>query len=46
MKEELLKLIIKKQYTKVKNIIKEMNVQDVAEILSDLPVETVAPILD
>ena len=44
MKEELLKLIIKKQYTKVKNIIKEMNVQDVAEILSDLPVETVAPI--
>ena len=44
MKEELLKLIIKKQYTKVKKIITEMNIQDVAEILSDLPLETVAPI--
>lgn len=44
MKEELLKLIIKKQYTKVKNLIVEMNIQDVAEILSDLPLETVAPI--
>lgn len=44
MKEELLKLIIKKQYTKVKNLITEMNIQDVAEILSDLPLETVAPI--
>lgn len=44
MKEELLKLIIKKQYTKVKKLITEMNIQDVAEILSDLPLETVAPI--
>lgn len=44
MKEELLKLIIKKQYTKVKKQITEMNIQDVAEILSDLPLETVAPI--
>ena len=44
MKEELLKLIIKKQYTKVKNLITEMNIQDVVEILSDLPLETVAPI--
>ena len=35
MKEELLKLIIKKQYTKLKNFITEMNIQDVAEILSD-----------
>lgn len=44
MKEELLKLIIKKQYTKVKKLTTEMNIQDVAEILSDLPLETVAPI--
>lgn len=44
MKEELLKLIIKKQYTKVKKLITEMNIQDIAEILSDLPLETVAPI--
>ena len=44
MKEELLKLIIKKQYTKIKNFITEMNIQDVAEILSDLPLETVAPV--
>lgn len=44
MKEELLKLIIKKQYTKLKNFITEMNIQDVAEILSDLPLETVAPV--
>lgn len=44
MKEELLELIDEKKYSKIKKIVAEANFGDIAEALSDLDVQEIAPI--